>query len=378
VGIKQKPYVLNLAFISDIHLGNPRVPTHDIISRLEKAFPSNAKTGELDILFIGGDLFDQILNLPENQVTEIHLWMYRLLGICKKWDIKLRVLEGTPSHDRGQSALFDTVNTVSKIGADCKYIDRLSIEHMDDLDLDILYIPDEWRHDPDDTWSDVQEALNKAGIDKVDYSIMHGVFEHQLPAHLRIPTHIGSRYLGITRKYISIGHHHTMVVRDRIIAQGSFDRLRHGEEEAKGFFKVTSRDRVKCDNDTLLFVENKEAATFKTINLVGMDEDTIKNRLNEVCLYRQGSHIRVVIDKFSPSMGLVQSYIKAKVEFKWSTVAEGETGSKEIKPVEFDKTKIAVDIGKRDITQVLETRLRTKGHSDKFISKALSLLEAIK
>ena len=372
------PYCLNIATISDIHLGHPRVKTVDIIARLDAAFPSNTATAELDIIFIAGDLFDQVLNLPEGQVTDIHMWMYRLLATCKKRNIKLRVMEGTPSHDRGQSVLFETVNTLSGIGADCKYINTVTVEHIEDLNIQVLYVPDEWRHDPDDTWVDVQEALRIAGVEKVDYGIMHGVFEHQLPRHLKLPSHMSSRYLSIVRKYISIGHHHTMTVMDRVLAQGSFDRLKHGEEEAKGYFRITSRSRTDNKQDTVVFVENKDATTFKTINLVGLDEEAVTSRLNEVVQLRPFSFIRIIIEKFSPHMATVDSYIKAKSEFTWTIDTAGSEDSKVIRPIEFNPATISASIVKDDIVGIMSDRLKAKGMDASFIKRAISQLETLR
>ena len=57
---------LNIACISDIHLGNKRNNARNIIKNLYAAFPDNSKTGELDIIFIAGDVFDSLFSLSDN------------------------------------------------------------------------------------------------------------------------------------------------------------------------------------------------------------------------------------------------------------------------------------------------------------------------
>lgn len=374
----KKPYSLKIATISDIHLGHDRVSTESILENLRTAFPNTQETYELDLIIIAGDLFHQILNLPEMQVRDIKIWMLDILTLCKKNNIKLRILEGTPSHDRGQGRLFDTVNTLSKLNADCKYVDVLSIEYIKDLDINVLYIPDEWRLDPDDTWNDVKNVMHEHNLDMVDYAVMHGAFEHQYPPFLKISTHCADRYLSIVKKYITIGHVHDMSVKDRILAQGSFDRLAHGEEEAKGHFRINVRDKDKNDLDEIIFVENKNATIFKTISLLGATEEEVNNKLNEVCSFKPHSFIRVIIDKNHISLGLIDSVKKSHPEYVWTINTEDTTDTKGIKSVEFKNSYVALEIRPDDIVSTIVSRLLAKGYNKDLISRATRILESAK
>ena len=62
--------------------------------------------------------------------------------MLKPYNIILRILEGTPSHDWKQSKLFIHLNDLTKAGTDVKYIDSLSIEYIDKFGINVLY-PDE-------------------------------------------------------------------------------------------------------------------------------------------------------------------------------------------------------------------------------------------
>ena len=88
-----------------------------------------------------------------------------------------------------------------------------------------------------------------SGLTKVDYAVMHGQFDYQLPKHITgMPRHDSQKYLDIVKHYIFIGHIHTHSVYDRIIAQGSFDRLTHGQEEPKGYVVSIVDDEEKISS----------------------------------------------------------------------------------------------------------------------------------
>src|SRR5690606_24238089 len=103
-------------------------------------------------------------------------------------DVAVRVLEGTPSHDREQSKRFVVINeSVGKIGADLVYIDELSIRYEERFDMNLLFVPDELNHDPNITLAQVQELMAERNLEKVDFAFMHGQFEYQLPSHVKAP-----------------------------------------------------------------------------------------------------------------------------------------------------------------------------------------------
>ena len=136
---------LKIAELSDVHLGHHKTHAKHIIENLNKAFPDNDTTGQLDIIWIAGDLFDRMLNLPSDSVSAITNWVSKFLMMCKRRDILVRVLEGTPSHDWKQAKLLVDINEGSNINADLKYFTELSIEYIDKFGINVLYVPDEWR-----------------------------------------------------------------------------------------------------------------------------------------------------------------------------------------------------------------------------------------
>lgn len=113
----------------------------------------------------------------------------KFLRFCKKYNAQLRILEGTPGHDWKQSRRFELINEEAKLEVDLKYFDTLSIEYNDVTDLYVLYVPDEWEENPEETLSQVKDLLIANNIDKVDIAVMHDNFEYQLPEIAKAPKH---------------------------------------------------------------------------------------------------------------------------------------------------------------------------------------------
>jgi predicted MPP superfamily phosphohydrolase len=101
---------LRICTISDVHLGHRKTPTYAIITELEHLVVNRFAMSQLDALFITGDLFDRLLNLPFTDVGVIHQFFIKLLTLAKQFNVKVRVLEGTPSHDWKQSRLLVHIN----------------------------------------------------------------------------------------------------------------------------------------------------------------------------------------------------------------------------------------------------------------------------
>lgn len=252
----------HIACTSDVHHGHPRVKTSHTYQCVREAFPDNRETAKLDMLVIAGDWYDRLLNLSQTDVEETDMSIIYLLRLCAKHDIVLVVLEGTPSHDWRQSERFVFFNKTFSIGCKLYYFDELCIHHFEEFGLDFLFVPDEWTNSTAKTFKEVQQKLQERGLEKVDYAVMHGAFDYQLPMVAESLKHNSQAYLDIVRYMIFIGHIHTYSRFDRIIAQGSLNRLSQGEEGPKGHVRV----KVRSENDyEVIFVETKNAAIFKTI-----------------------------------------------------------------------------------------------------------------
>lgn len=362
-----RPSKLKWLTISDVHLGHRKNPTSRIIKNLRKYFDEFRSTSQfvdLDIIFIAGDLFDRLLDASSDDIPEILIFLGSLIRFCAHYEIKLRILEGTPSHDWKQSKLSKMVFDLLNIDCDFRYIDTLFIEHMKDLDIHVLYVPDEWTPDTDLTYRQVQDLLKDTGLEKVQISILHGMFQYQVPSAApdSIPRHIESRYLDITEWFVNIGHVHTFSQYDRILAEGSFDRLAHGEEEPKGGILC------EVDNGELRhwFIENTDALVYKTIELKHKDLNRSVEQIRKILSkIPEESMIRIKATKTHP---VYVAFDEIKIMFpmynftKISLEEEQEHQVIQTNSVELDKNYTAFTINRDNIVNLITSEIRGKYH----------------
>jgi hypothetical protein len=291
---------INYLVLSDVHLGHKRNETKFIVNNLDNFLFKDNDFSYLNIIFIAGDLFDSLLDLSNDDISLSLAWLSRLFHFCHKHSIKLRILEGTPSHDWKQSKEAKTIYHILKLPVDFMYVDTLHIEYLKDLGLHILYVPDEWTSSTKTTFDQVKVLLKENHIQQVDIAIMHGLFNYQMTGVVgNIQKHNEADYLSIVKYFINIGHIHTFSSYERIIAQGSFDRLSHGEEEPKGAVVCTLVEN-RIDN-YFVFIENKLARTFKTIELKSKDLDVCLNKIDKVVKkLLPNSYVRIKANKDHP------------------------------------------------------------------------------
>lgn len=291
--------IIKYLVLSDLHLGHAKNHTVNIVANLNQYFKDNHKLfKELKIIFLAGDIFDKLLMTNSKQYLLVIEWLTVLSNYCAHNHIKLRILEGTESHDWQQAGVLNTVLNKIKLELDFKYIDTLTIEYMADLDMNILYIPDEYNDKAIDTYHEVQVLMKELNLTEVDIAIMHGQFHYQLPHVTLESSHDENSYSDIVKYFINIGHIHKHSVNGKILAQGSFDRLAHNEEAPKGGI-VVSIDTV-TENAEWIFIPNKRAMTFKTLDYSKLkDYDVYKELDKLIKILRHGSHIRIQVSNES-------------------------------------------------------------------------------
>ena len=366
---------LHMASVSDVHTGHKRNTTPEILSNLRAAFPDNAETGKLDIIWIAGDFFDSLLSQSDPHLYDIVLWVSSFLRMCKKHDIVVRVLRGTPSHDWEQPMLFAIMNEAAEIGADIKYVRELSIEYIERFGITVLYVPDEWSTTSENTLSQVQELLRAKGLDQVDYAIMHGQFEYQLPPHVKAQKHDSQAYLAIVRRLIFIGHVHIFSTLDRIIAQGSFDRLSHGEESPKGHVRALVRSNGEYE---VTFVENKHAKKFVTINCLRLSLEETIAKIDAVCTQLpEGSFARVEAEHDNPITSNLVMLIRRHPHITWSdhVLRGNEEQEKLVEEVEEDLEYTPITITPDNIVGLLMQRISALAPPAEVLDEVESILE---
>lgn len=329
---------LKYLVISDIHLGHNLNKTNNIVNNLREFFIYyNKELKNLDILFIAGDIFDGLLKPSSQDFILATEWLSELVNYCMSNNIILRILEGTPSHDWKQASVINTILQKLNIQLDFKYIDTLAIEHISKHNINVLYIPDEYKPRAIDTYTEVKQLLEDNKLDQVDIVIMHGAFHYQLPMIKLESSHTEEDYLNICKYYIHVGHVHTFSVFDRIIANGSFDRLIHGEEEDKGAILVNLDSKL---GNTYKFLVNKNALLFKTITIDTTIEDIFPVLDKELAKLPINSHVRIV----SNNVEILTKSIKA-IQQRYSNLVVKLDKPKELKKkISIREIKAPVDI----------------------------------
>lgn len=304
--------------LSDVHTGHATTPTENIVKNLKHCVTKSFKEYQPQYLFITGDFFDRLLTLPSNASSFIQSFITWLLRKCKTHSVKLRVLEGTPSHDWKQNYLFVQINQDSKIEADVRYYDKLDIDYEEDAGIHILYVPDEWDESTAETERQVRELLVEKGLNSVDLAMMHGMFEFQIPSHLAksLPLHNQEAYESFVDYLIVIGHDHKHKRNNKVVVPGSFDRITHSEEDPKGYLQFKLKPGKKTE---VMFLENTAAEIYRSIDVtdLGLEEalEVIDTVINTLPI---NAKVRLIYKSNSPLNTHLQELAKKYTDTIWS------------------------------------------------------------
>ena len=363
--------------ISDIHLGHNINKTDMIVKNLVEFFNVNYKEfKDLDMVCIAGDIFDKLLTNSSVDYIESINWLTNLIKWCKENSIILRILEGTPSHDWNQAKVISNILENLDVKLDYKYINSLYIETISKHNLTILYIPDEYNHKAEDTYKEVLELMKSKGLEQVDIGIIHGQFHYQLPMIKLESSHTEEDYLNIVKHYISVGHIHTSSVYDRILAQGSFDRLAHNEEEDKGAMLITL-DSDK--GDSYKFLVNKKAMVFKTIKF---KNESIEEIVKRICKLDKKLPERSNLRIISESEEILSKHQNTlKSNFPRLNIKVEKPKKKEEDKFHLVEQDIVIDsfcITRDNIEELMLEEMSGYGLTSSEISKAKDLLAEIR
>lgn len=264
---------MKMLVLSDIHLFHRRTPTKHIAKNIKKMLSSYLKI-KIDMIAISGDLFDRLAVFDDDDVLEFIDLMDFIIRYCANKDIVFRILKGTPSHDNDQIQVIDALIKCYDFPIDYKYMKVLDIEHIERFNMTFLYVPDQHSPDALTTYSDVIAKMNEHGVQQVDIAFTHGLFRFQIPEMAKDrSTHSEDNYIPLVKHFILNGHDHTHKSFGIIKVPGSFDRLGHNYEDPKGWLDIT----ITEFESTCLFIENKDAMIYKTINVSKLSlEKTIK------------------------------------------------------------------------------------------------------
>lgn len=343
--------------ITDLHLGKFG-KTERLVSNLISYFNINKKQiSKSDVLVLDGDTFDKILQTTSIEYKLAIQFISYLVQYCKLYNIKLRILEGTPSHDNKQmEAISEAVGGFGNI--DYKYISNIQIEYMKEYDKHILYVPDKMR----ETGLEIQDAIDTVlienGLAKVDLVFVHGNFKYQLPISLK--SELSEQFfLDICKYYIVSGHIHIRSIFKRIIVPGSFDRLEVNNEAPKGGVFLYLGDSI--DSSSFEFLDNLNAMRYDTLELLNSNIKEIYRKVKrhvEINNFTKDDHLRLKVDSNEIFSEIKNRLIADGYPFRIEPFKE----SKPKKHLEVNKYPKAFliesfEINKENVYNLLENRV---------------------
>ena len=297
---------LNIVSVSDIHLGNTRVETSSICDRLRTyLFP---KLKECNLLVLGGDITDTTLGLGDNSSIYLIDFFLELFTLTNKLNIPIVMLRGTISHDRNHLKTLRTIYLKSRFKPKLYYTDTVSVDLIKELNLRVAYIPDNLPYsNSNEVILSIKDQMKNKNWDTLDYIFFHGYFKHVLPKGMFKEPHctFNNNQFNFVKSLIVSGHIHTSSRYKKVVYNGSFDRLAHGEEEDKGFLVITDNRK---DKPKVEFIKNKEATPFITYDLSKYkEEDAIAEYIFRVKKLNKNvfCHVRVIYPSTSIRQGLI-------------------------------------------------------------------------
>jgi len=272
----------------DIHFVHGRTPTHNVITTMNFIFYEKESLKDIDIVVLTGDVWDSLTTNPNPDSVLARQWISRFVKDCADNDVILRVLEGTPDHDRKQSVEFVAFETT----CDVKHITELCVEYIERLDMTFLWVPDEIRANHEEIWAATCQVLAEANLTRVDVGQVHGGFDLHFPAILELPAHDSERYSSIVKYGVFCNHIHKAAQFKKIWGPGSPDRLAHNEEGPKGYHRVTfipAEERMEVQ-----WIENPHAWIYKAIDVRGLSLEDIVTKARAIAMpLHHGAYVRL-------------------------------------------------------------------------------------
>jgi hypothetical protein len=252
--------------MSDLHYGSRDIPPHEMADAFRKTvFPM---VGDVDLICINGDFYDDAIEFDSVTFDCVYNLIVDLMRECQQHGTKLRLMQGTWTHDRGQVQKFDLFYKSHQFDFDFRFVRNIDFEEISfgEKTLRFMYVPDDIGYtSSEDAVQAIKEKMSDRGWDYVDYGCMHDFFDFTFPKN------VSTEYRRVYReeqfpfvhKAINVGHVHQYRVgpMSKAISNGGFDRYVHGDEDAKGMILYVDKE----DSYTATFVENKFAAVFDTL-----------------------------------------------------------------------------------------------------------------
>lgn len=304
---------------TDQHCLHPHTPTRHILANMDTFYYKENNLAEIDLSLMCGDFFHDLA--PANDVNMLlcQRWIKKYLQLCHDNKVHTRILEGTSSHDWGQPELFDILKP--KDTPYIKYVDTLSIEFIPELDISMMYVPDNFGHMSTELiYEQAVKLLANNNLTQVDIIMLHGGFDYQLPpiANKNNSLYDSIKWSKLAKKVIFSGHIHKPSEKLNIKCAGSFDRTAFGEMHPKGAYKF----EFNKDHFEATFWENRNAQVYDKIlinkEMVGKEVSReLDNYLKKNP--KPNTHLRLVGGLASVTGPLINDYKEQYPQYSFDT-----------------------------------------------------------
>lgn len=280
----------DIIHITDVHNGVRSITAQQIQEGIKVTILEDPLCSKAKALAITGDFYDSKLDHNSDDAIVTTETIAMILRWCKLNNIVCLLLRGTPSHDARQTRWFDYVNEAHGISAKLYHFDTLDIKYVPELNMHVLGVPDEIAKPRVKADAMVKALLQERNLTKVGLTLTHGYYDFHLPKHEVEEGHSREFFESITETIVLNGHVHTGTLVGRILTGGSFGRYNHGEEEAKGAWRVT----INTDKSfTANFLKNKVLTEFITLDVRGKKEEQVIKQVDRTVKHWETGHCRL-------------------------------------------------------------------------------------
>lgn len=284
-------YPLRCLAIGDIHFGikNSEKLYEELNNVFIKYLEDNGK--DVDMIFFVGDYFDKKLSLNETASKLAIRFMDKVVELADKFNIKIRMIKGTLSHDFTQLENFKHY----ELKHDFKIFNTATIENLtfvynknETSELSIFYVPEEYMEDQNEFYKDFVDVVDDET--KFDLMIGHGTWDFTAFLNQKIdsersiknaPVYKYDEWKDLTYGPCIFGHIHVRQNKGKkVYYTGSFSRWQHGEDKPKGFLDVTYN--LDTTESKIRFVENYEALEYVDLLLEDDTDTTIQDKIQSI------------------------------------------------------------------------------------------------
>lgn len=255
---------IEVSVISDIHFG--AFDAEMLFNELNEEFLKPlSKKDKLDLVVITGDYYDKKISQNSKHARYSTLFFTNLVNICIDKGAKLRIIQGTESHDNDQLELLKIISKDYK--CDVKIIYNVEKEEVF-KDFKVLYIPEEYMVNKDEYYADYfNDEYNMIfGHGMVQEVAFCALSQESANTMSKAPIFSTDVFREICKGPVIFGHIHTpQTIKDTVYYVGSFSRWTFGEEEDKGYCDII----YNIDNGyyEVKYMVNELARQFDTVEL---------------------------------------------------------------------------------------------------------------